>query len=277
MPTTTGTVGSMGEDRQAQLEYSSSQALMLDVASRRAKASKIAGVLRHHLGRDDLAHLDVLDVGCSGGIIAFALAAQGARVQGVDIDGPGLAHARGLGVSVAAGDGACLPYADASFDVVISNHVYEHAVSAETMVLELGRVLRPSGIAFLGLGNRWGVMEPHYRLAFLSWMPRWLADRYLRRLRGVERYHEQFRSRRRLRRLFARWTIWDYTLAVIADPDHFEARADVPSWVSRLPSQLARVLVPILPTYLWVGARRPEDHPKGPHLTVPPIRVQVVG
>lgn len=266
----------MGDERQAQLEYSTSQALMLDTASRQAKAAKIAGVLRHHLGRRDLAQLDVLDVGCSGGIIASVLAAQGARVQGVDIDGPGLAHARGFGVSVAAGDGGCLPYADASFDVVISNHVYEHTVSAEAMVLELGRVLRPSGIAFLGLGNRWGIMEPHYRLPFLSWVPRKLADRYLRRMRGIERYHEQFRSRRGLRRLFAQWTIWDYTLAVIADPDHFEARADVPALATRLPNRLVRLLVPILPTYLWVGARRPDDQPTGPHLAVPPSRVQVV-
>jgi 2-polyprenyl-3-methyl-5-hydroxy-6-metoxy-1,4-benzoquinol methylase len=264
----------MDEERRAQLEYSSSQALMLDLGSRQAKARKIAGVLKHHLGRPDLDGLDILDVGCSGGIIASSLAEQGARVQGVDIDGPGLAHARRLGVSVSAGDGDCLPYADASFDVVISNHVYEHTVSAEAMVAELGRVLRRSGIAFLGLGNRWGVMEPHYRLPFLSWLPRPLAHRYLRRARRIDHYHEQFRSRRQLIRLFGRWTIWDYTLAVIADPDHFEA-SDVPTMAKRLPSPGVRLLVPVLPTYLWVAALNEADQPRGERLRVPPRRLQI--
>jgi hypothetical protein len=52
---------------------------------------------------------------------------------------------------------------------------------------ELLRVLKSEGIGYLAVPNRWQVKEPHYRLAFLSWLPpRWRTP-YLRyRKRGIE-------------------------------------------------------------------------------------------
>src|SRR6188472_835253 len=83
------------DPRTPQLEYSSTQALMLDERSRRAKAAKMAAVIAHFRGRD-LTGLRIVDCGCSGGIIADELHAAGATVIGLDIDVPGVreAHAR---------------------------------------------------------------------------------------------------------------------------------------------------------------------------------------
>ena len=63
----------MADDRNPQLAYSDTQPLMLDEPSRRLKAAKMAAVIQHFLGRDGrdgLDELTILDVGCSGGIIA---------------------------------------------------------------------------------------------------------------------------------------------------------------------------------------------------------------
>ncbi len=75
-----------------------------------------------------------------------------------------------------------LPFVDETFDVVLSNHVIEHVgdVRAQrTHLAELRRVLRPGGVGYLAVPNRWMLVEPHYGLAFLSWLPRRWRTSYL--------------------------------------------------------------------------------------------------
>lgn len=76
-----------------------------------------------------------------------------------------------------------LPFPEDCFDVVLSNHVIEH-VGDETAqrhhLREIRRVMAPDGVGYLAVPNRWMLVEPHYRLAFLSWWPRPLRSPYLR-------------------------------------------------------------------------------------------------
>jgi SAM-dependent methyltransferase len=262
----------MSEKRAKQVAYSEQQALMLDETSRRRKAAKIASVLEHFLARDSLRGLRLLDIGCSGGIVANELHERGAMVIGADIDVPGLAGAQaryGDRVSFLCTDGERLPLATGTVDVVVLNHIYEHVVDPEVLAAEVARVLAPNGVAYLGLGNRLGVMEPHYRLPFLSWLPRPLAHRYVRAFGRAGRYHERFRTRRGLRRLFGALDIWDYTLPVLADPHRFGAREEVPGMVSRSPAAVLAAMVPLIPTYIWIGTHG-KLVPLGPPAAIPP-------
>ena len=45
---------------------------------------------------------------------------------------------------------------------------------------EIRRVLRADGHAYLAVPNRWMLTEPHYRLKFLSWLPKPWRTPYLR-------------------------------------------------------------------------------------------------
>lgn len=84
-----------------------------------------------------------------------------------------------------------LPFPDESFDVVLSNHVIEHVgdITAQRMHLqEIHRVLRRDGVGYLAVPNRWMLVEPHYRLVFLSWLPVALRTPYLRLTGRGERY-----------------------------------------------------------------------------------------
>ena len=265
----------MPEERTRQLAYSEQQALMLHEPSRRAKARKMASVLEHFLGRSDLEGLRVLDVGCSGGIVADELTSRGARPIGVDIDVPGLVQAEqrfGGRIPFLCADSEQLPFATGSLDVVICNHVYEHVVDPAKLFAELRRVLAPNGVAYLGLGNRLGVMEPHYRLPFLSWLPRGLAHRYVRATGRAESYHEAFTTWSGLRRLLRDFSVWDYTYSVLADPVTFAAGDVVPGWASKVPQAALKAARPLVPTYIWIGTPRPAE-PQGPALPVPPERV----
>jgi 2-polyprenyl-3-methyl-5-hydroxy-6-metoxy-1,4-benzoquinol methylase len=255
----------MREHREPQVAYSTQQALMLDESSRRRKAAKVAAVVQHFLGVPDLGSLRILDVGCSGGIVADELRKHGADVVGIDIDIPGVQRAAtlyGRGVNFVLGDSERLPIANASFDVVVCNHIYEHVVAPERLFDELRRIVRPGGALYLGLGNRLGVIEPHYRLPFLSWLPRPLAHRYVRASGRASHYHERFETRRGLRRLCRGLNVWDYTFTVIAEPARFEAEDMVPAFVAKLPARVLRVTRPLLPTYIWMASSE-RGGPKG--------------
>lgn len=265
----------MSTAREPQLEYSTTQALMLDESSRRAKAAKMAAVIKHFLGLESLAGLRVLDCGCSGGIIADALHAAGATVIGMDIDVPGVqaAHRRfGASATFLCADAQRIPLADASADVVICNHIYEHVVDPRQLFAELRRVVRPDGLVYLGLGNRLGVVEPHYRLPFLSWLPRGLAHRYVRATGRADHYYEEFTTWSGLRRLCAGLHVWDYTFSVLAEPGRFAADEAVPRWLAKIPPAVLRAARPVVPTYIWVATLRP-SRPRGGELAVPPVEV----
>jgi 2-polyprenyl-3-methyl-5-hydroxy-6-metoxy-1,4-benzoquinol methylase len=266
--------------RTAQLAYSEQMAAMRDEAGRRRKAAKILAVLRHVTGRADLAGLTVADVGCSQGFIADELAGAGAEVTyGVDIDVPGLtaAHRRfGEQVRFVCAAGERLPFADASVDVVVFNHIYEHVVDPDAVLADVRRVLRPDGVLYLGLGNRLGVLEPHYRLPFLSYLPAGAADRYVRAFGRADHYYERFRTRPGLRRMLTDWHVLDYTLPVLAEPERFAGDDLVPGPVSRLPEPALAAMLPLLPTYLWVASPT-ALRAAGPALRVAPRPVRTFG
>ncbi len=259
--------------REAQLAYSEQMAAMLDEAGRRRKAAKILAVLRHVRGLDDLSGLTAADVGCSAGFIADELAGAGAaRTYGVDIDVPGLRAARtrfGDHVQFVCSAGQALPFPDASLDVVVFNHIYEHVVDPDAVIADVKRVLKPDGVLYLGLGNRLGIMEPHYKLPFLSYLPPAAADRYVRAFGRADSYYERFRTRRGLQRLLAGWHVVDYTLPVLGDPAAFSGDDMVPAMVSRMPERALAAALPLVPTYVWVASPSPL-RPAGPALRVAP-------
>ncbi|GAA2084940.1 class I SAM-dependent methyltransferase [Actinomadura alba] len=284
----------MGRERAAQLEYSEFQAAMLDEAKRRRKAAKIIAVLAHFLGRDPgsdgdrssvLDGLTVADIGCSAGFIADELASAGARCAlGVDIDVPGLRKAAdrfGDRVEFVCADGSALPFADGSIDVLVFNHIYEHVVDPDAIVAEMHRVLADDGVLYLGLGNRLGVMEPHYKLPFLSYLPPSLADRYVRMFGRADQYYERYRTRPGLRRMLGDFHVWDYSFPVLASPERFAggelfagaAGRAAQGTLARTPRVALRALLPVVPTYLWIATKTPR-RPLGPRLARPPEPVR---
>lgn len=153
---------------------------VLDLPSRRLKGLKIERLL-------DLASrpqpIRMLEVGTgSGGIAHYFGTHEQLRcdVDAVDIHDNRLVSD---GYRYHQVDGTQLPFADQSFDVVLSNHVIEHVGDEQAQyahLAELHRVLRLDGVGYLAVPNRWMLVEPHYKLAFLSWLPHAWRTPYLR-------------------------------------------------------------------------------------------------
>jgi SAM-dependent methyltransferase len=97
--------------------------------------------------------LRILDAGCGTGGNSAHLRAYGS-VTGIDYSADALTFARERpGLRLARASVETLPFADASFDLVLSNDVLCHlgVASDLTALREFTRVLRPGGVLFLQL------------------------------------------------------------------------------------------------------------------------------
>ena len=101
-------------------------------------------------------HGRVLDAGCGGGGMPLSLAEEVDEVVGIDPfnrfgdAGVRLARERGHdNLRFLLADGMALPFADATFDMVLSHAVIEHVADAPLYLRECARVLKPGGRFYL--------------------------------------------------------------------------------------------------------------------------------
>jgi SAM-dependent methyltransferase len=114
---------------------------------------------RYHFVAPIVAGREVLDIACGEGYGSALLARHAARVTGADIAPTAIAHAQARYASrpnlvFREADCAALPFADASFDVVVSFETLEHIEAQEAFLDEVRRVLRPGGLAVLSCPNK---------------------------------------------------------------------------------------------------------------------------
>ncbi|MBS0375797.1 MAG: class I SAM-dependent methyltransferase [Proteobacteria bacterium] len=110
-----------------------------------------------------------LDAGCGDGAAFEALLATfaPASLQAIDVDAASAAAATaraatlGAPIEVRRGDASALPYASASFDLVVCHQLLHHASEPRAVLAEFHRVLAPGG---------WLLVSESCR-RFLRWWP----------------------------------------------------------------------------------------------------------
>lgn len=150
-------------------------------------------LLQRSSGRDSQ-DIKVLDWGCGKGHISYLLRARGFDVTSCDVSSSAEDSCFGQETPILEAmkipvipleDPVRLPFADASFDCVVSFGVLEHVHSDRDSLLEIHRVLRSGGILFV-------VFVPY----FLAW------TQAVARLRGND-YHDRLYTVKGLSQLAA--------------------------------------------------------------------------
>jgi SAM-dependent methyltransferase len=115
----------------------------------------------------------ILDFGCGDGTVVKAGRAEGLDVLGADafyegspvrkdVDDPSIHEIR---------DGR-LPFPDGTFDLVLSNQVFEHVEALEATLEDVERVLKPGGLLVALFPTSEVLREAHCGVPFLHWLPR---------------------------------------------------------------------------------------------------------
>lgn len=133
-------------------------------------------------GKDPLAGLTVLDIGCGAGLLCEPLARLGARVTGIDASAAAIMAAQ----THAAGGGLAIEYLTGSagdlartFDAVVAMEVVEHVPDLGAFLGDAERALAPGGLLVAATLNR---TLKSYAMAIigaeyvLRWLPRGTHD-----------------------------------------------------------------------------------------------------
>lgn len=110
----------------------------------------------------------ILELGSAYGGQWHVLREWSQDLTGLDLYEPAVKASQERGLNIHLGMVEEMPFADASFDVVVSRHVMEHVGDPQRALAEIERVLRPGGYVAAVTPHRWPDDEPahitHLRL-----------------------------------------------------------------------------------------------------------------
>jgi len=171
--------------------------------NRNVKAQKIESIIQ--LNRSFQKNDFILEIGTgSGGIANYFSQKKDMQFQITAID---VVDSRTFkeGYQFQLVDGTKIPFNNENYDVIITNHVIEHVGEYESQLehlSEIKRLLKKDGIAYLAVPNRWMLIEPHYQLIFLSWLPHKYRSKYLKKMRNIDFYDCEPLEKKQLESLF---------------------------------------------------------------------------
>ena len=220
---------------------------ILETSSRVVKARKIELILASHIS---VQNCKILEIGCGSGVISNYFSKLGNDVHAVDvIDQRTIKE----GYAYTQVSGVILPFDDNTFDIVITNHVIEHVGESDNQNLhldEIKRVLKPNGVGYLAVPNKWSLFESHYKLPLLSWLPRRIADFIVSLLKKNTYYDcyplsiKELKMMLNLKSLeFENNTLKSLKLMISIESNNFLMQS-----ASLLPDSILRLFLPIVPT-----------------------------
>lgn len=139
-------------------------------------------IARHHgLPEDGMTPfkgLNILDIGCGGGLVCEPLARLGATVTGIDADANAvevaLAHAAQNSLTIDYRNSAVEDMKGETFDVVLALEIVEHVNDVDSFVQNCVNLCKPQGIIIFSTLNRTaksfalGIVAAEY---ILRWVP----------------------------------------------------------------------------------------------------------
>lgn len=219
-----------------------------DEALRKKKANKIISVLKKHA---DLAQCHLLDIGTGSGHIAQLLGNKCKKVTSVNLNDERVVTE---GYEFIKVNDVYLPFENDSFDIVVSNQVIEHLPYQDIHINEIYRVLRKGGIAYVATPSKYALIEPHFKLPFLSWLPKSASNIYVKLLKK-KRWDIYPLTLGKLTKLASpKFKIEDQSLDIIKHPKEYnlDMYPLLQPVLKILPLFVLRLFRPILPSFIVI-------------------------
>jgi SAM-dependent methyltransferase len=137
--------------------------------NRLPKAQKIEAVLCDFLSVQPLENKKILDYGCGSGHIASYFCERNDVTAADVVDNRDPDQRDGMGFVFIESEP--LPFEEASFDIVLLNHVIVYVPERNRLMREIHRILRDGGVCYFALPNRNFPRETHSKLPFINYLP----------------------------------------------------------------------------------------------------------
>jgi len=184
----------------------------LDKYSRLKKSEKIIKVLSKY---KDLKKCKILDIGCGSGYLGSSLQEKSKQYIGIDFTD----ERKIKNFTFIKTDALNIPLKSNSFEIIICNHVIEHVTNQKKLLHEISRLLKKDGICYITCPNILWPIEPHLKLPFLSYLPKIIANSYVR-LTGKGKEYDIYlmtysEFSKKLKKLFL---LENFTLEILKNP-----------------------------------------------------------
>ena len=239
-----------------QENFSSKYSQMYDVEIRTQKALKALSIIDDF--KIDTDGLTLLDIGCSSGIMTKIYSNYFSKTIGIDIDKSAIDFA------INNFDQKNLKFFNISynnselvkkkFDVITCSHIYEHVDDPQDLMDTIYNLLNPGGICLFIAGNKLKLIEPHFKLPFLSYMPSKLGNLYIKLMKRDGEFYQKHLSFFKLKKLVKKFIVHDYTIKTIKDPTRFLSDDLIKNNSVKQLFYLivSRLFYFIVPTYIWI-------------------------
>lgn len=245
--------------------FSDNYQQMYDVNIRITKAKKAIAILNDFFN-DNLPRT-LLDIGCSTGIMTNEYSKYFKNIIGIDIDSNAIKFANENYQSQNLKFLNCsydeMRLSNKKFNVITLTHIYEHVDDPVDLFEKIYELLSPGGVCYFVAGNRFKIIEPHFNLPFLSYLPKNIAKIYLKMLFKNGDFYQKHLSLINLRKLVKNFVIHDYTLKTIQHPGKYisEDLVKEKSLLQKLYLFISKNFYFFVPTYIWVLEKKiTEDH-----------------
>lgn len=246
--------------RDYQYNYSALADDLYDFKFRQNKAKKTISILVDFLG--ETSKLNLLDIGCSTGIMTMEYGKHFQHVTGIDLDTNAINHANQINklinVNYVNAPIEENNFNEASFDVITCSHIYEHVPSEKELIRNIYKLLKPGGVCYFAAGNKFKIIEPHYNIPFLSYFPKIISNFILRIIKGEKYYYENLLSHSKLSKLVSDFEVIDYTLKVIKNPTKFYGNEMLIEGTVKYHfyNFISNYFYFLIPTYIWILKKR---------------------
>jgi ubiquinone/menaquinone biosynthesis C-methylase UbiE len=197
----------------------------------------IEAVLCDYLGVPNIEGKRILDLGCGSGRIAGYFSTANDVLAADVVDQLTTPEKRSFRFTLI--DSATLPFEEASFDIVLYNHVFYCTADKLGQLKEIRRVLGRDGICYFASVNRYFPIEGFTNLPLIHYLPgglfRWIYKRI--RKTGDDLYPAGYRKIIGLIEQ-AGFAFREYTAEIIHNPDKYHSehglpfRFPLPKWIS---------------------------------------------
>lgn len=225
------------------------------------EANQILAVCRH-FSFHELENLNCLYLGAADNLKTECLAHNFKEVIGLDFDKSTLRLNRRLSdqdnIKYICCEDGNLSIDDLTIDVVICDRFYSRVDNPEELMYEIYRVLKYEGFCYFGAYNKLSLVERHFSIPFLAWVPGWAAEVLLKLSGRKGKYEFKLLTLSKLRKLIDNFWRHDYVGLIRQNRLLFQAQDELYPKLSKPKSsgKLLKYIYPFLPYWTWVLTKK---------------------